>query len=263
MVGHVRGFPLSSKYVYTTVSTAVLCTAVQSSRYNMRLINTTTFEFKEFSDRELPQYAILSHRWGHEECTHEDFAKLRRLRNTSDDRLPDEILAKNGYRKIQSFCKIAHARGLQYAWADTCCIDKTSATELSEAINSMARWYAQADVCIVYLPDVSLLAENEARDVFQQLEESEWFNRGWTLQELLMPRKLIFYSASWERIGALDKDRALIGQALSAPLNLSPSTRGFLSSLERASHIKIDDLCIMTNIKPPVSPSACFGLLIE
>ena len=209
----------------------------------MRLINTTTLELEEFLDR-IPQYAILSHRWGDpsDEFKYDDIEKIRgRFPN---DRSRDKIVTTDGYRKVRSFCEIAHARGLQYAWADTCCIDKTSATELSEAINSMARWYAQADVCVVYLSDVLLPGGNEPGDIFQQLELSEWFTRGWTLQELLMPRKLIFYSASWERIGALDKDRALIGQALSAPVNLSPSNRGFLSSLERASHIRIDDLCI-------------------
>lgn len=146
---------------------------------------------------------------------------------------------------MRSFCDIAAARGLQYAWANTCCIDKANRVELVEALNSMGRWYEQAAVCIVYLDDVSSSGDKDAvGDVFQQFEDSTWFTRSWTLQELLSPRKLIFYSVSWERIGSLHKDSFLLDYAHTAPLNLLPNKRGFHTSLERASHITMNDLCI-------------------
>jgi hypothetical protein len=75
-----------------------------------------------------------------------------------------------------------------------CCIDKGSSAELSEAINSMFRWYERAVVCYVYLSDIH---STEASDI----NTAKWFRRGWTLQELLAPATVRFYTASWNFIG--------------------------------------------------------------
>jgi len=61
---------------------------------------------------------------------------------------------KRGWDKIQKFCEQARKLDLRYVWVDTCCIDKSSSAELSEAINNMFRWYGLAEICIVYLSDV-------------------------------------------------------------------------------------------------------------
>jgi hypothetical protein len=95
---------------------------------------------------------------------------------------------------------------LQYFWVDTCCINKSNNTELSEAINSMFRWYRNADKCYVYLSDVSS-PPFDANDKFSSLpcesafRASRWFTRGWTLQELLAPRSVEFFSQEGNRLG--------------------------------------------------------------
>jgi hypothetical protein len=153
----------------------------------------------------IPAYAILSHTWGDadQEVTFKDFVE-------------GSEKSKAGYQKVQ-FCGEQAARdGYRYFWVDTCCIDKTSSTELSEAINSMFRWYAESAVCYAYLSDVhySTSQENEVRDdeipqdnneisndLDEQLAKSKWFTRGWTLQELVAPKQVIFFSFDWTRLG--------------------------------------------------------------
>ncbi|KAI0439503.1 heterokaryon incompatibility protein-domain-containing protein [Xylaria telfairii] len=146
----------------------------------MRLINTATFEICEFSGDSATDYAILSHTWGEEECT---------LRDMS---IPGVKLRK-GYVKIKFCCEQAVRDGLSWAWVDTCCIDQTSTAELSEAINSMFRWYTNAKVCYAYLADVV------DRGGFAS---SRWFSRGWTLQELIAPKVIRFYSYDWTLLGS-------------------------------------------------------------
>src|SRR5690349_5495314 len=113
----------------------------------MRLLNTLTLELTEFQDDDRPPYAILSHRWGAQEIS---------LQQLSAPQTPTQttIFDMDGYRKIVSFCDLAAREGFKYGWVDTCCIDKTSSAELSEAINSMFQWYRDAKVCYAYLSDV-------------------------------------------------------------------------------------------------------------
>lgn len=102
----------------------------------------------------------------------------------------------SGYKKIVGCCEQASADGYEWVWIDTCCIDKRSSAELSEAINSMYRWYWQAAVCYAHLQDVdSMHIDNPS------FRESKWFRRGWTLQELLAPEVVEFYTKNWVRIG--------------------------------------------------------------
>lgn len=56
---------------------------------------------------------------------------------------------------------------------DSCCIDKSSSAELTEAINSMFKWYREAGLCIVYLSDY------DGRDPEATLGKCRWFTRGW------------------------------------------------------------------------------------
>jgi hypothetical protein len=98
--------------------------------------------------------------------------------------------------KIQGKCEKARSLGFEYAWVDTCCIDKSSSAELSEAINSMFQWYRRADVCLVYLSDLS-----PNSDIDDCMPRCRWFTRGWCLQELIAPKDVRFYNNSWQHIG--------------------------------------------------------------
>lgn len=175
----------------------------------MRLLlrsETGKFSFtKEFASNDvIPQYAILSHTWGpdDEEVTFEDLAK-----GTGGN--------KDGYKKIKFCGEQAWKDGLQYFWIDTCCINKADHAELSEAINSMFRWYQTATKCYVYLSDVSMTKGKASEEVSKlpwesTFRSSRWFTRGWTLQELLAPTSLEFFSKEWKRLG----DRQSLGQRI-------------------------------------------------
>ena len=146
----------------------------------------------EAHGKEVPPYGILSHTWGSEfeEVTLKDIADGVNLEDITDGTRH----SKAGYHKILFCARQAVRDGLEYFWVDTCCIDKSSSAELSEAINSMFRWYQEAAKCYVYLSDVSI------RDT-RSFRESRWFTRGWTLQELVAPKVLGFYTMEGEAIG--------------------------------------------------------------
>jgi hypothetical protein len=152
----------------------------------MRLINTRTGLFEEFIGGNIPKYAILSHTWGEEEVS---FTAL------SDP--SSNYKNKKGYRKIDMTCKIASQAGLSYAWVDTCCIDKSSSAELTEAINSMYRWYQRSTICYAFLSDLPPTSSLETA-----LKGCRWFERGWTLQELIAPDEIYFFDRDWNYIGS-------------------------------------------------------------
>jgi hypothetical protein len=145
-----------------------------------------------FSDK-TPQYAILSHTWEAEEVTFKDL-------------IDGTGKGKAGYRKIQFCGEQARRDGIQYFWVDTCCIDKSNNTELAKAINSMFRWYRNAAKCYVYLSDV-WVRKRRSSDQFSEytwesaFRGSRWFTRGWTLQELLAPSSVEFFSQEGSRLG--------------------------------------------------------------
>jgi hypothetical protein len=154
----------------------------------MRLLNTETLRLKKFDQEPLPAYAILSHRWGDQEISFQELQS-----NTGTE--------KEGYQKIVSFCNNAKSRGFEWCWVDTCGIDKTSSAELSEAINSMYKWYEQSAVCFVFLPDVANQVGPDGSTSFTGFDKSCWFTRGWTLQELIAPSFVEFYTSDWIYIG--------------------------------------------------------------
>ncbi|PPQ79431.1 hypothetical protein CVT25_002701 [Psilocybe cyanescens] len=166
-----------------------------------RLIDAKTMVVKEFWN-EVPVYAILSHTWGDEEVTLQEM----KARET----MPVVVERKKGFAKIKKTCEQALLDGFSYVWVDTCCIDKTSSSELSEAINSMYKWYQEAEVCYAYLVDVS--ASQNAFDADSQFRKCRWFKRGWTLQELIAPLTVVFYDKDWVEIGTKSSLRAVITQ---------------------------------------------------
>ena len=161
----------------------------------MRLIDTETLQLHQYGSN-LPDYAILSHRWrdGPEgEATLQRFENFVKNREIHSDGAVSAVEA--GIQKVLVFCDIAKRQGYEWAWVDTVCIDKTNVVELSEALNSMFWWYQRSRMCIVYLSDVQPNAADTA------FENSDWFKRGWTLQELIAPYDMTFYNSEWLVLG--------------------------------------------------------------
>ena len=146
--------------------------------------------------KDIPSYAILSHTWATDEEDEVTFNDMK------DDR---SRKIKRGYTKIQLCGKQAQKDGLQYFWVDTCCIDKTIPSEFNQAMVSMFRWYRDAEKCYVYLEDVSVDMNDRNHTTKETWEsnfrKSRWFTRGWTLQELLAPKSVHFFSREWEWLG--------------------------------------------------------------
>ncbi|OTA61478.1 HET-domain-containing protein [Hypoxylon sp. EC38] len=182
----------------------------------MRLINAHTKKMRWFGDEQREPYAILSHRWGSDEITLKEFDLIN---GHVDNGSSHPSTSKAGYRKIEGCCEKAKENGIDWVWVDTCCIDQTSSAELSEAINSMYRWYNESRVCYVYLDDVSaddtnLTAENSP------FRKSVWFTRGWTLQELIAPKNVSFFSQSWTFLEERSKIEKLLEDITGIPFNL-------------------------------------------
>jgi Heterokaryon incompatibility protein (HET) len=169
----------------------------------MRLLSSKpdgSFSLTSFNHH-IPSYAILSHTWetDNQEVTFQDL-----ISNAGKD--------KQGYRKIRFCNEQAEKDGLTYFWVDCCCIDKSSSAELSESLNSMFRWYRNAAKCYVYLSDVSTAKHSRNSDLLWEptFRQSRWFTRGWTLQELLAPRLVEFFSRDGKQLGNRDSLRQQI-----------------------------------------------------
>lgn len=154
----------------------------------MRLLNTKTHQLREFFEVDTPEYAILSHRWSGSEVSFKGFRKGRYDPKGA------------GYQKIIGACTFAQSRGQEWIWIDSCCIDKRSSAELSEAINLMWNWYKAAKQCYAYLVDVTCGVDRRV-EMLEQFRNSDWFKRGWTLQELLAPDICLFCNSDWQTIG--------------------------------------------------------------
>lgn len=194
----------------------------------MRLLSTKSYQL--FEPHELPvpfpHYAILSHTWisPEDEITYQDF-KRRKVDIESG------IFKYKGWSKLRKYFDRTARDGWEWAWMDTCCIDKTNPADTQEAINAMFRWYQDAGVCYAYLEDIDM--RRIARDPFLpetvDLDEligshnvtnrgsalhtalspffvhAKWFTRNWTLQELLAPHYLVFVDSAWRRLGTRER----------------------------------------------------------
>jgi hypothetical protein len=158
----------------------------------------------------IPPYAILSHTWG------DDDDEV-----TFDDLVNEYGKSKTGYTKLQFCGNQARKDKIEYFWADTCCINKANHAELSEAITSMFRWYHNAVKCYVYLPDVSTSAHDSGENEqawHSAFRISRWFTRGWTLQELLAPGYVEFFSQEEKLLGNRTTLEELIHEITDIPI---------------------------------------------
>ncbi|USP76252.1 kinesin light chain 3 [Curvularia clavata] len=163
----------------------------------------------DFHGKPVPPYAILSHRWQKSEILFEDIASGEYKEK------------KDGYHKLLFCAKQAAQDQLQYFWIDTCCIDRWNSRERSRAINSMFRWYSNATKCYVFLSDVSVLAATDTpkrSDWEASFRASEWFTRGWTLQELIAPASVEFFSYEEHRLGDKSDLEQVVHEVTRIPL---------------------------------------------
>ncbi|KAF2260426.1 TPR-like protein [Lojkania enalia] len=199
----------------------------------MRLLHRNSHGDLTFTDDlhdGIPAYAILSHTWGKDE----EEVTFRDMKDGSGR-------GKKGYKKIK-FCGEQAARdGLQYFWVDTCCIDKTNNVELTSAINSMYRWYHGAARCYVYLADVHADQPGESSTWEEAFRKSRWFTRGWTLQELIAPRSVEFFSVEGDWLGYKTSLEPLIHNVTKIPVQ---ALRGSLSEFSVEERITWVDMRI-------------------
>jgi hypothetical protein len=184
----------------------------------MRLLAVSddgSFTQERFAKDSIPPYAILSHRWSTRE---DDEVTFKEITEGIYDK------EKPGYKKLQFCSAQAKADGLDYFWVDTCCIDQLNQNELSVAIYSMFRWYQKAAKCYVYLADVS--TKRKTRALFSKhaweraFRSSEWFSRGWTLQELLAPEKVEFYTRDGIWLGNKSSLEQQIVKVTAVPIDI-------------------------------------------
>lgn len=161
----------------------------------MRLLHFDSLDrlvLTDFSGKPIPPYAILSHRWSGSEILLDDVRSGAYKKRVE------------GYRKLKFCARQATQDGLRYFWIDTCCIDRWNLPELSKAINYMFKWYKHASRCYVFLPDVLVPTGSDSlqrSDWDSSFRNSAWFTRGWTLQELIAPVSVEFFSFEGRRIG--------------------------------------------------------------
>ncbi|KAK7462980.1 hypothetical protein VKT23_007561 [Stygiomarasmius scandens] len=156
----------------------------------VRLVNARTLSLKDFDPKttanlDVPPYAILSHRWlgDKEEVSYQEFIKQR-----------PEMGSKLGFKKIIKACQQALRDNLEYIWIDTCCINQRREDELKRNIKSMYAFYKNSAVCYAYLGDIT-------KKEWKAKPGSNWFGRGWTLQELVAPQTVVFFDKRWIRLG--------------------------------------------------------------
>jgi hypothetical protein len=161
----------------------------------MRLLNAETYAFANSSEiaKENREYAILSHTWLRKQGDEVTYMDMKtRFKDISQ-------LKPVGWRKLTNFCKFATQRGHQWVWIDTCCINTADANETQSSIHGMYEYYADAVVCYAHLADVDCTADRKTWEA--QLKGTRWFRRGWTLQELLAPKDLVYVDREWRIIG--------------------------------------------------------------
>ncbi|KAJ8453897.1 hypothetical protein ONZ45_g19521 [Pleurotus djamor] len=188
--------------------------------------------------RERTKYAILSHRWASHEL---DYATMKNLSNKT---IPG-LINRPGYFKVVRFAEKAKEYGCSYIWFDTGCINKMSSAEMEESIRSMFTWYRKAEICIVYLAQTA--------GKLNLVDKDAWFSRGWTLQELLAPLKMKFYSSNWMPITAslydIDRTKPLESDTINMEFwnDLSAASGSYLLD---APHFRFDQIDPLTGIRP-------------
>lgn len=207
------------------VSHQRLSTLHASTKLTMiRLLNAKSYTFTNEEDlrhQQRPPYVIISHAWGEQEVIYDDMADFQKMKASKSWKKADSAAKVTGACKKVLECFNGE---IKHIWLDTVCINKKDPAEVSTSINSMYQWYKKADVCFAYLYDYP------SKEV-AEFTGSKWFTRGWTLQELVAPKRMKFFDKDWELVG----DKESLQSALTSQTKIS---RNFLlqyDSISRAS----------------------------
>ncbi|KAG2151687.1 uncharacterized protein EDB93DRAFT_270055 [Suillus bovinus] len=177
-------------------------------------------------------WVMLSHRWERKEPLLHDI----------QDKVIYDLDPVGTIVKLQKFCKVAHNAGYRWAWSDTCCIDQNNNVELQQSVNSMFVWYHYSALTVIYLSDVPHSSKSGA------LANSIWNTRGWTVQEFLAPKIVIFYQADWtpylnnfshnhkQSLNIMDELEHSTGINARALVDFRPGTRDVREKLRWASN---------------------------
>ncbi|USP76565.1 HET-domain-containing protein [Curvularia clavata] len=174
-----------------------------------------------FRMNDLPRYVIFSHRWLSQnehggDVTFKEFNDSEdQIRQAAAIRNPEKRKAEierlglrtPAFDKLLRAVEVARGLWASHIWIDSCCINRDNSSELTEALNSMYRYYKEADTCLVYLHDFGGSSEP------YEFSNQQWFKRGWTLQELIAPKRVNFYNQNWEFIGT--RSETAIAEAIS------------------------------------------------
>ena len=194
-------------------------------------------------------YAILSHTWSSDgEQSYDDIRRISAQCMSTGASPRDHVSDK-----IRECCQVAERDGYEFVWIDTCCIDKSSSTELSEAINSMFRWYASSEVCYAYLQDVP--EDCDVHAAGSAFRTARWHTRGWTLQELIAPSNVVFLSSNWKVLGSKLELAQLLREITSiwpgvltheaSYLSVSIAQRMWWASKRSTTRIEDEAYCLM------------------
>jgi hypothetical protein len=153
----------------------------------LRLLDVRTYQVSVFNEAAAPRYAAISHTWGPDEVVFKDLVNFQ------------YATLRGGFAKLQGACLTVIKLGIEWIWIDTVCIDRSSSVEVSDSVNSIFRWFRNSQFCIVYLDD--LCPDDEGSASFRQLKACRWMTRSWTLQEVIAPRDVRFFSRRWTQIG--------------------------------------------------------------
>ncbi|KAI0738151.1 heterokaryon incompatibility protein-domain-containing protein [Daedaleopsis nitida] len=223
----------------------------------MRLLDTHNFTIHFFDSPEAVPggYAILSHVWGEGEQSYQDVQDIH-ARCAVSGEAPCDLLSV----KIRRFCELAEDHGYRWGWVDTCCIDKSSSEELSEAINAMSRYYSQCLVCYAHLANSHDLSVSDLDHPNPKIADSDflhdpWYERGWTLQELIMPRVVIFLSNHWRYLGSKSDLADTVASITGIPLtvirsevhytDISVAERMSWAAKRQTSRVEDEAYCLM------------------
>ncbi|KAI6047019.1 hypothetical protein EDC04DRAFT_954766 [Pisolithus marmoratus] len=189
----IRGILESCPLVVIDVITGCLCDGPERMRIfkasptYKELVSSVTKELDKERIRRVVGsffgYVMFSHVWQGKEPSFQDVNVVKSIWNLPDTS-PNE--------KLRNFCKEARRLGHNWAWSDTCCIDKTTSSILNQSLTSMYKWYADSVATIVFLAGVAHPSQ------LGDLTRSLWMTRAWTLQEFLSPKVIFFYDSEWK-----------------------------------------------------------------